>query len=1162
MRTVLSLAAFLGSALTAVGQPAPTARNLLPNASFEEASGGLPEGWRWEAGAAQAEARVDGAGARSGERCLRIENPTPASPHVFGRLVAPVRVTEGRTYTLSCYVRSAAPGTAWIGTGTGWQFRFPFPAAEAWTRVTGTFVADDAALDVMILTESVTPGLWVDDVQLEPGAAATPFVYQPPLRAGETELTVLQGEWVSVGANVVENSSFEALDGGLPRAWSFDRRNTDGALAVDETVAHSGARSIRLSNGTPFGAHVYSLLSYTGGLTLEPGRDYTVSCWVRSDDPGIAWIGGGPGWRIRTMFPRTEGSWQRVWSTFRTEADTQGFPLLIVSESPTAGVWIDDVKLELGSEPTPYLPEGGADGPQVLPNVPPQVVADATVELGAWVYTPQGADPATLSAELRSEGGEALVRASWQGRLEPGLAYAALRCGLTGAEPSDCVLRLTAEAAGVAASGTAEFRLHTVGRQRERLAQTRERAAAVRRLFDEARAQGIDAAYPRVSLTVADNFCEFVAEDLDHREVTRAARQLDELAVVLDRAEAELSALLTGRPEPLVPRYVTSPIVIAGTSFVATVRWPDGREERRPVFFTGYGHFGSVRRDLEKFPDYGLNIIQVEFGPSSTVVGENEESTAPVEEFAALLERAAASNVAVNLLLSPHYFPQWALEKWPQVGGIDGGFGRISIDAPEARSVWERHLRLVAERLKGKAALHSYCLSNEPIYVDPSADPNNASKWAAWLRTKYETLEALNAAHRAAYTAFEEVPCPAKAAERTTPLYHDWCRFNAERFSGWHQWMADVIHAQDPQAPVHAKEMNTFFWHAYTGWGVDPDQFCGFSQIAGNDSWKYYERREGDWANGWQGENMHFDLLRSCRGQPSFNSENHVIVDRDLNPVPGAHIRNVLWQAAIHGQGASTMWVWERTFDARADFAGSIMHRPDCADEHGRVALDLMRLAPEVTAFQQAPARIAVVYSVASLVYGATDSERELHRVYHALNFLGEKLDFITEPQLAEAKADRYAVIVAPGVTHLPEAALQALSRYRGLLMTTGDACLSRDDLDRPATVGRPSRTEVLSAATGRALRDELAAVLTRAGLNSALRLREAYSEETPWGVEWQTVTHNGALLANLVNYTQKPVEVRINGPQGTPSDLLTGAAPEDPLVLKPLVPVLLRFAQ
>jgi hypothetical protein len=766
-----------------------------------------------------------------------------------------------------------------------------------------------------------------------------------------------------------------------------------------------------------------------------------------------------------------------------------------------------------------------------------------------WLLRPGG----TLSPD---------ITATWKGPLTKGVAQAEFRWGVPDRPVGsfDVSAELVARPAAAAVE-VGHFALHTALHERARLAETRGRVDRVQARLEEARARGLDGAYPLVSLTVARNFCDWIEEDLAQGEVLRAGEQIDAVGKVLDHAEAAVRAFLEdGQKELVVPRYMTSPIGIDGTSFIATVRWPDGREERRPVFFNGYGAFGSVRRDVEKLPDYGLNIIQVEFGPNSTLPAEDTESLEPIRDCKALLDRAAKANVSVNLLLSPHYFPQWAYEKWPEVGDVNGGFIRFSVDSPHTRAVHERHLRLSGSQLKGRPGLHSYCLSNEPVYIDPSKDPVNAGKWAAWLKARYADLAALNAAHGAQYTSFEAVPVPLSGQPRESRLFYDWCRFNNDRFSGWHAWMADVIHAQDAQIPVHAKTMNTHFAVGCVGWGIDVEQFGDLSQIAGNDSWKWYERNPGDWAGSWQPQNMHFDLQRSATGMPIFNSENHVIVDRDLGPIPGAHLRNVMWQGAIHGQGASTVWVWERTYDAKSDFAGSIMHRPECAEAHGHVALDLMRLAPEVTAFQRAPARIAVVYSIASLVYSGASYEMQLGRVYQALNFLGEKIDFITERQLAAGKAAQYRVIVAPGLTHLPGDALRGLAACQGLVLATGPDCLRRDDFGREQQVGTPPNVSLLPESNGRELRDALRGVLSDAGLTLPFRLREADGDAEAWGVEWQTAPFQGAQLVNLVNYTQKPQRVRLEGLKGAATNLLTGSEVGETLDLAPLEPLLLSL--
>ena len=1158
MTVRLMLALLLGVPVLASAQP--TQRNLLSNSSFEETDDGVPVAWRWEPGAAKAVLAVDDTVAHSGKRSVKITNPTPRSPHVYGRLDIPVRLSTGRTYTVSCYVRSDDPGAAWIGTGEKWQFRFAFARAPQWTRVTGTFEADAEQSRIMILSESPTAGLWVDDVQLEPGDKATPYVFSEPLAEGEARLVVLQGDLVALGENLVPNSSFETLDGGMPKEWAFDQRNTDGTMTVDETAGRSGGRALKFTNGTKFGSHVYSWFGLIGGVPVEPDAEYTLSCYVRSDSPGIAWIGGGPGWRVRERFPETEGAWQRVVRTFRTGEEDKTFALMVVSESPTEGLWLDDVKLERGAEATLYVPEHAATRTQLMLDTPAEVASHQTLTLGAWLYAPELIPGAQLRAELTSAEGRQLAAAAWEGDLQPGAAWAELRYGVGAREAGSCRLKVAlGKGDQPLASAESEFVLRTSGHERERLARVEQQLADVRKLLDPARAKKIDVAYPLVGVTVTENFCQFVQDDLDHKEVARAGRQIDEMERIIARVREELQALVDGRREALpVPRYATGPIRIEGTSFIGAVQWPDGRREERPVFFTGYGHFGSVRRDIEKFPAYGLNFYQVEFGPRSTVPAEAETSIAAVEAFEKVLDRSEQSGVAGNLLLSPHYFPQWAYDKWPEIGGVDAGFIKFSVDAPQTRRILERHLQATVQRLKGRPGLHSYCLANEPIYRDARQDPNNQRKWVAWLKEKYGDLAALNAAHRAEYESFEAAPIPPALPVKATPHFHDWCRFNNERFAEWHRWMADVIHEIDPDIPVHAKIMNTVFNRNCAAWGVDPELFCDLSQIAGNDCWKGYIRDKGEWRSGWQGENMFYDLLRSCRGQPIFNSENHVIRDRDWDYIDPLHIRNVIWQGAIHGQGASTMWVWERTYDAQSDAAGSIMHRPECCEAHGRVALDLMRLAPEVTALQRAPARVALIYSIASLIY-SPEHQRLSSRVYQALNFTGEKIDFITERQLAAGKAAQYDVIFAPGVTHLPREAYRGLEQFDGLVVTAGEGCLGRDDLDREMPDLGLKHIARLPDIEGTELRDAIVKLLDETGLGRHVQVTDVETDRPVWGVEWRSADTRDSRLVNMVNYTQQEKRVRLTGLDGEVIDLFTGEPVPEVLTLTPLDPVLLK---
>ena len=59
------------------------------------------------------------------------------------------------------------------------------------------------------------------------------------------------------------------------------------------------------------------------------------------------------------------------------------------------------------------------------------------------------------------------------------------------------------------------------------------------------------------------------------------------------------------------------------------------------------------------------------------------------DSIGAALAKGEADNVMVCLLTSPHYFPGWALKKWPELQKGGGGFFGLAVDAPQARQIFK-----------------------------------------------------------------------------------------------------------------------------------------------------------------------------------------------------------------------------------------------------------------------------------------------------------------------------------------------------------------------------------------------------------------------------------------------------------------------------------------
>ncbi len=95
-----------------------------------------------------------------------------------------------------------------------------------------------------------------------------------PVDAGKP---VLRIEPIVLQPNLLPNASFEEIDAGRPKSWSWDRRNTDAVLTIDDSVAHSGRRSLRIANSTSFVPHVYGVFHLPGGVAVKPNTEYTFS---------------------------------------------------------------------------------------------------------------------------------------------------------------------------------------------------------------------------------------------------------------------------------------------------------------------------------------------------------------------------------------------------------------------------------------------------------------------------------------------------------------------------------------------------------------------------------------------------------------------------------------------------------------------------------------------------------------------------------------------------------------------------------------------------------------------------------------------------------------------------------------------------------------------
>ncbi|MEI2394135.1 sugar-binding protein [Paenibacillus phytohabitans] len=861
----------------------------------------------------------------------------------------------------------------------------------------------------------------------------------------------------------------------------------------------------------------------------------------------------------------------------------------------------------------------------------------------------------------------------------------------TTADPGEQLLEFTLAQQGSTAGKRQELKVTAVLDPAEieaMLDSVNAQLPGLEQLLLQCEAQGLSTDYERIDYTVIKDFIGYGKEDIVQGRLGRAQYVAAELETMLAGSKQQLEGYLDGSLTPQsAPRYVSGRPEISGYSFVGdTIVRSTGVTEERPIFFTGYGHFNQVKRDIPKLQDLGANVIQIELGPRDVILdkqdfvnrytvnrsgavsataaitegishsgnhslkianasprqpnvfinvaqtlavepettyefkvwvkGDNarnvwfpggtgwkqrqplpggtydwtevtfEYTTAkgevsyplvilsentgtvwvddlsvvkagstvnliqnpgfeelggysPDKEYVVstrkiqsdllpALQRAEDYDVAVNLLISPHYFPDWVLAKWPELKVENNGSIKFSLFQPMAQSIIEDYLRSLIPAIKDYDSLQSLTLTNESVYM-ANKDAYALPAWQEYLEGIYDgDIGQLNGVYQTAYSSFSEVPMPENITASTAS--YDYVLFNQDYFASWHEWMAGIIHELAPELPVQAKIMGDP--RGSLSWGVDIERFSEFSQINGNDNWNYIN--EGP--KGFMEELSFYDLQASFKEAPVFNSEHHLIADGDkmYTPEQAKHVRSVLWQSAIHGRGGSAIWVWERTYNETASTEGSILHRPDVVAQAGRTNLDLNRLAGQVTAFQNEQPQVAILYSTASGVFSGDYSAVSL-RSYEALSYSGYKAGYVSEGQVDNGGLDDYKLLIVPNASRVNPETLSGIRQFmeqggrvlligsHALELTPHGAALSA--ADRSYVFAHADKISATDWTAGQ-IRDYLLPVLQTVNPGQLLLLDPADNAPV-YNVEWRTVEYGGHTLMNVVNYGPEPVAVK-----------------------------------
>jgi len=679
--------------------------------------------------------------------------------------------------------------------------------------------------------------------------------------------------------------------------------------------------------------------------------------------------------------------------------------------------------------------------------------------------------------------------------------------------------------------------------------------------------------YVQLGISVADRFIQRVENGTPNGtpEADWTLLQLNEVAQVLSRTQQDLDIAILSGPK-IVPLPTGGPVeVLNGLLWSETTTGSPG--VKTPVIFSGYGSFQTVAQDIPVFQSLGATLVQQERGPSQ--LNSNGTITPYAAGIVDVLQTAETNNVKVDLLLSPHYFPQWAIDQAPDLVPIVGvpGFINYNIDHPKAREVIEDWLRAIVPLVKDSPALFSLNLANEPTYGNSGRDIYSAPRWVQYVQDLHGNIATLNQLYGTSYTSFSEVPVPDTQIPGPLNLkraYYDWMRFNQKNLADWQGWMNGIVKDVAPDVPTTIKiNPNIFRNRTYALLeGVDPELFADVTDIGGFDGGVFWPNASSPF-DSWQVPQMMSELMYSFRGQPGYNSENHPIKDTlPAESIPPNVTYAALWQGFIHHVSASTTWVWEEPTDPFLE--GSIYLRPADIDASGRAMLDAQRLSGELAAINSDKEKVAMLYSMPSLYWGraGVDYGQLQQSIYTALNYLGVPITFISERQLATQFSDpntdvEYIIVAESYLQDDTIAGLQAFVDGGGQIIKVGNDTLQWDEYSNLRTIpgGLSAAPEVSLTTDVQALMTSLDPLLSSLDLAN---LYDAGTQNIAFGVEYRMVPFENGFLVPMINFLDNTqlVNLDLANWEGDVFDLLSGELIDlDAITLISLQPRLLQLS-
>ncbi len=413
--------------------------------------------------------------------------------------------------------------------------------------------------------------------------------------------------------------------------------------------------------------------------------------------------------------------------------------------------------------------------------------------------------------------------------------------------------------------------------------------------------------------------------------------------------------------------------------------------------------------------------------------------------------------------------PDWVGQHYPDSRFVDRSGAVIDsqaapgycIDHNGVRSEIVKFLDALSREANKSSALYGWDVWSEPHVINWADFPYlenpefcfchyTQARFREWLKAKYRSLEALNAAWYRSFENWEQVQPPRFSTILSYTDYLDWRAFIDDKLAGDLKTRVDAIRSRDRTHPItsHAA-VPGLFTSPTDGYGEPDDwkmnanaDFFGTSiypkHSESTKPWTYLMLAAGlDFsrsAGHSLGKGFWIGELQAGQGATGM---------RIAEPVNGHDEQYWMWQVVAHGAREIAVYAWypmSSGFESNGygliNLDGTLTERSRTA---GQTANAIARHGSEILGSTPAQARVAILYNRLSYMVGGSqpslsqlgNAERDsLLGLYRAFFEQNIPVDFVPSEDVAMNRLGQYKILFLPFPVMLSQEVADGVKRY------------------------------------------------------------------------------------------------------------------------------------